>query len=152
MTQEKLPSKVFRLLRVLIPGTPPDRVDSEKAPRKQTTRRVGKRPTKSLVPPVRDVDRFLDTTWYWTKPVGSVVVRHYKEDDFEKLREDVEASARHGWVAQTIVTQPGHTNVGRTALRMALGVGLIFGASRTKGVTGVRFTRVNQGEGRKQTK
>jgi len=90
-----------------------------------------------------EVQRLVNAAWMHAEPVGSVLVRHYEEHELDRLRRDVEDSAKYGWVAETLAAQPGHINVGRTALRVALGVGLMFGASRTRGTTTVKFTRVS---------
>jgi hypothetical protein len=79
--------------------------------------------------------------WYKRAPVGAVTVRTYREDQIKQLEKDIETAARYGWTAEQVGGTSGHINVGRTALRVATGIGLIFGASRTKGNIVVKFTR-----------
>lgn len=79
--------------------------------------------------------------WYKHAPVGAVTVRTYKEDEIKQMERDIETAARYGWAAEQVGSTSGHINVGRTALRVATGIGLIFGASRTKGTIVVKFTR-----------
>lgn len=79
--------------------------------------------------------------WYKHAPVGAVMVRTYKEDEIKQMERDIETAARYGWTAEQVGSTSGHINVGRTALRVATGIGLIFGASRTKGNIVIKFTR-----------
>ena len=82
--------------------------------------------------------------WYKKAPVGSVTVRSYKDNESKKMVKETTEAAKHGWKAEQIAGQEGHMNVGKTALRVASGVGLIFGTSRTKGTTIIQFTRERQ--------
>jgi hypothetical protein len=82
--------------------------------------------------------------WYRRAPVGAVHVKEYKENDRRKMSDDIKKASTHGWEVETVGEQSGHINVGRTLTTTALtgGLRLFLGASRTKGFTIVRFTRM----------
>jgi hypothetical protein len=82
--------------------------------------------------------------WYKKGPVGAITVRSYKDNEGKRMQKEVAEAVKHGWRAEQIASQDGHLNVGKTALRVATGIGLVFGASRTKGVTMMQFTRDKQ--------
>jgi hypothetical protein len=81
-------------------------------------------------------------TGNWTVPF---VVRSYKNDDNGRTLASKEAGylTQHGYVLGGQSGTGSHVNVGRTASRVVLtgGLGLIFGASRSKGTIEITFVR-----------
>jgi hypothetical protein len=81
-------------------------------------------------------------TGNWTVPF---VVRSYKNDDNGRALASKEAAylTRYGYVLAGQSGTGSHVNVGRTASRVVLtgGLGLIFGASRSKGTIEITFVR-----------
>lgn len=76
--------------------------------------------------------------WYDDKKKTVYVATYKNEKD---MRKEVEAASKKGWVPQGTAATDGHVNVGRTTLRVMTGVGLMFGASRTKGNLTITFIR-----------
>jgi Uncharacterised protein family UPF0547 len=81
-------------------------------------------------------------TGNWTVPF---VVRSYKNDDNGRALASKEAAylTRYGYAMAGQSGTGSHVNVGRTASRVVLtgGLGLIFGASRSKGTIEITFVR-----------
>ncbi len=65
----------------------------------------------------------------------------YKDE--KSMQREIEEAAKYGWVPQNTAATAGHINVGRTAARVVLtgGVGLLFGASRSKDKITITFVR-----------
>jgi hypothetical protein len=76
--------------------------------------------------------------WYQDKKRKTYVAT-YKDE--KSLQKEVEEASKHGWRPQDTVATGGHINVGRTTLRVLSGVGLLFGASRSKDKITIIFVR-----------
>jgi len=78
--------------------------------------------------------------WYHDRGRTTYVTTYTDE---KSMRREVEEAAKFGWVPQQTAGTGGHINVGRTAGRVALtgGLGLLFGASRSKDKVTITFIR-----------
>ena len=79
-------------------------------------------------------------------PVGTTLTVAYQDNELKLLQQDIAGAERLGWKAEEVASQSGHLNVGRTVAPALLtgGISLCFGASRTKGVVLMRFTRQSE--------
>ncbi len=78
--------------------------------------------------------------WYQDAKRLTYVATYKKDKDAQK---EMEAAAHHGWMPQGTTTTEGHINVGRTMTKVVLtgGLGLMTGASRSKGKITITFMR-----------
>lgn len=81
--------------------------------------------------------------WYKRAPANATMVKEYKDTERRKMGKEVAQASAHGWDVEEVTSQSGHINVGRTLLKgtLTLGLGYFTGASRTKGITVLRFTK-----------
>ena len=75
--------------------------------------------------------------------VGTVTTCSYTENEMADLERDVAAATQRGWKVEQVAEKGGHINVGRTVAKVATGL-IIFGASRSKGITIMLYTRVSK--------
>jgi len=78
--------------------------------------------------------------WYRDAKRLTYVATYTKDKDAQK---EMEAAAHHGWMPQGTTATEGHINVGRTLIKGVLtgGIGLMTGASRSRGKITITFTR-----------
>ena len=78
--------------------------------------------------------------WYQDAKRLTYVPTYKKDKDAQK---EMEAAAQHGWMPQGTAATEGHINFGRTLMKGALtgGIGLMTGASRSKGKITITFVR-----------
>jgi len=76
--------------------------------------------------------------WYKNKKLRVHTVAYRNEREASK---EANIAAKYGWVPQGTAVTDGHINVARSLLRVAVGVGLIGGPSRTKGRVTITYVR-----------
>jgi len=78
--------------------------------------------------------------WYQDAKRLTYIATYKKDKDAQK---EMEAAAQHGWTPQGTTATDGHINVGRTMTKLVLtgGLGLMTGASRSKGKITITFVR-----------
>lgn len=81
-----------------------------------------------------------------TEFYGNKINHMVSYDTPEEAANDLDRKAKEGWMVQSTSATDGHVNVGRTAFNVALlgPLGLIGGASRTKGKVTVTYVRTPQ--------
>lgn len=76
-------------------------------------------------------------------PLGTVTICTYNEGQMAELQRDISDATAKGWHVEQVTEKAGHINIGRTVAKASVGL-VVFGASRTKGITVMRFTRVSK--------
>lgn len=78
--------------------------------------------------------------WYQDSTRLTYVATYSSDKDAQK---ELEAAAHYGWTPQGTTATEGHVNVGRTLTKAVLtgGLGLLTGASRSKGKITITYVR-----------